>query len=485
VVRLISASAETDLSIELQLGVNKVGRQRNGNHIVLVSGEVSRFHAELEVTEAEIRVRDLGSSNGTFINGERIQQGMLKAGDTVSFSNQFAFQVQIEASAGGAPEAPAPAPVAPAPAPVAPAPAPVAPAPAPVAPAPAPVAPTPAPVAPVAPAVAPVPPASAAPVHAAPPPVAAVPAPAPVDPAPVPPFPPAPDASASGAKRRTGSRPAQLRPRTGAPVAPAPVPFAPSASAPMAAQSAPPAAPAPPAPAPAAAVPPRASRAPSQAAPAAPAAPAPARLDEGFPTAPDEAAERDDLDAELEPLAPADDAADLRTATESPEVAVLERERRQLAVLYQVSKRCMAAENLAELDRLLVNVLERVVSFQRGFITYQLPNGDWKLVMSPKGDRWDRSVVRSLLQSALKLKVPLAVGSSAADDRLGNAGPGQNDARLLLPLRSRSSPVGAIFLISNRSDSFDDQTVDFLSLFADIAALAVVNCARLEASRKA
>jgi len=100
--------------------------------------------------------------------------------------------------------------------------------------------------------------------------------------------------------------------------------------------------------------------------------------------------------------------------------------------------------------------------------------------MSPRGDRWDRAVVRNLLQTALHCKTAVVVRNSAADDQLGNPGPGRSDARLLLPLRTRSSPVGAVFLISSRSDCFDDQTVDFLSLFSDIAALAVVSCARIE-----
>jgi transcriptional regulator with GAF, ATPase, and Fis domain len=162
------------------------------------------------------------------------------------------------------------------------------------------------------------------------------------------------------------------------------------------------------------------------------------------------------------------------------EMEVLERERRQLAVLYQVSKRCMSAESLAELDRLLINVLERIVAFDRGFITYQLPTGDWKLVMSPKGDRWERKVVRRLLQTALKTRESVTVLDSRSNDALGSPRQGRTDSRLLLPLASRSSAVGAIFLVSSRPDSFDDYTVDFLSLFADIAALAVVNCARLE-----
>jgi transcriptional regulator with GAF, ATPase, and Fis domain len=140
----------------------------------------------------------------------------------------------------------------------------------------------------------------------------------------------------------------------------------------------------------------------------------------------------------------------------------------------------MSAESLAELDRLLINVLERIVAFDRGFITYQLPTGDWKLVMSPKGDRWERKVVRKLLQTALKTREIVTVLDSRTNDALGSPGRGRTDSRLLLPLASRSSAVGTIFLISSRTDSFDEHTVDFLSLFADIAALAVVNCSRLE-----
>ena len=60
-VRLVPATDETDLSIDLHDGLNRIGRQRVDNHIVLVSPQVSRFHAELEVTDSEIIVRDLGS----------------------------------------------------------------------------------------------------------------------------------------------------------------------------------------------------------------------------------------------------------------------------------------------------------------------------------------------------------------------------------------------------------------------------------------
>lgn len=46
-------------------------------------GIVSREHCQVEVTEDELVVRDLGSSNGTYHNSERVQEAKLGAGDTL------------------------------------------------------------------------------------------------------------------------------------------------------------------------------------------------------------------------------------------------------------------------------------------------------------------------------------------------------------------------------------------------------------------
>jgi pSer/pThr/pTyr-binding forkhead associated (FHA) protein len=61
-------------------------------------GFVSRRHAELAVTPAGLVLRDLGSSNGTFVNGARVQQTTLRPGATVSFPPSFfAFRVSWSA----------------------------------------------------------------------------------------------------------------------------------------------------------------------------------------------------------------------------------------------------------------------------------------------------------------------------------------------------------------------------------------------------
>ena len=49
--------------------------------ISIPTDEVSRRHAQLRAVSDGIHVEDLGSANGTFINGERVRQGLLKQGD--------------------------------------------------------------------------------------------------------------------------------------------------------------------------------------------------------------------------------------------------------------------------------------------------------------------------------------------------------------------------------------------------------------------
>lgn len=51
--------------------------------IVLVEDMVSRKHARIATAEGKIVIEDLGSTNGTFVNGEKIKKARLKVGDRV------------------------------------------------------------------------------------------------------------------------------------------------------------------------------------------------------------------------------------------------------------------------------------------------------------------------------------------------------------------------------------------------------------------
>ncbi|MEZ4403809.1 MAG: sigma 54-interacting transcriptional regulator [Kofleriaceae bacterium] len=50
------------------------------NHLVVTDAAVSRFHCELTATPTGLYVRDLGSTNGTFIDGLRVEAAYLRSG---------------------------------------------------------------------------------------------------------------------------------------------------------------------------------------------------------------------------------------------------------------------------------------------------------------------------------------------------------------------------------------------------------------------
>ncbi|MBC7258229.1 MAG: FHA domain-containing protein [Chloroflexi bacterium] len=61
----------------------RIGRDP-GNDIVIPDRRVSRYHAEIVREGSEFMLRDCGSKNGTFVNGERIvQERRLQDGDEI------------------------------------------------------------------------------------------------------------------------------------------------------------------------------------------------------------------------------------------------------------------------------------------------------------------------------------------------------------------------------------------------------------------
>ena len=71
-------------------GVTRVGRAPD-NHVV-VDGDrastVSLYHLEIRNHEGNLEVRDLGSTNGTWINGERIAEGVIVPPATIQLGTQ-------------------------------------------------------------------------------------------------------------------------------------------------------------------------------------------------------------------------------------------------------------------------------------------------------------------------------------------------------------------------------------------------------------
>src|SRR5262244_1283358 len=81
--RLVGASG--DVTFELRPGAPLVLGRALSSDLPVLDPTVSRRHAEVTIETAGVSIRDLGSSNGTFVNGNRITSARLAPGDRIIF----------------------------------------------------------------------------------------------------------------------------------------------------------------------------------------------------------------------------------------------------------------------------------------------------------------------------------------------------------------------------------------------------------------
>jgi predicted component of type VI protein secretion system len=102
----------TGQSFELKSDKTTIGRVED-NSFQLAVGSVSSHHAEILLQGNEVVVRDLNSTNGTFINGQQVtKEAVLKPGQTLRLGQ---VEMRLENGAPSSASAPAtnPEPVAP------------------------------------------------------------------------------------------------------------------------------------------------------------------------------------------------------------------------------------------------------------------------------------------------------------------------------------------------------------------------------------
>jgi pSer/pThr/pTyr-binding forkhead associated (FHA) protein len=96
-------------ALKLQDGVTTAGRQ-DDCHLRIRSSQVSRKHCELFEKHGLLLVKDLGSSNGTFVNGKKIDgQRVMEPGDELAIGP---ISFRVEKVGQPAPARPAAAPAA-------------------------------------------------------------------------------------------------------------------------------------------------------------------------------------------------------------------------------------------------------------------------------------------------------------------------------------------------------------------------------------
>jgi pSer/pThr/pTyr-binding forkhead associated (FHA) protein len=62
--------------------IKTIGRS-SGAEFTVDAALVSRLHCQLTAGATELRVKDLDSTNGTFVNGKRVTETTLNDGDTL------------------------------------------------------------------------------------------------------------------------------------------------------------------------------------------------------------------------------------------------------------------------------------------------------------------------------------------------------------------------------------------------------------------
>ena len=98
--------------ILLKQGVNKLGR-REGNDFTIDDPSVSGSHCEVILSAGTVRLRDLGSTNGTFINGVQVTDVTLEADQHIQLGNVtvlFEADAPVSARVAAAPPPPPPPP---------------------------------------------------------------------------------------------------------------------------------------------------------------------------------------------------------------------------------------------------------------------------------------------------------------------------------------------------------------------------------------
>jgi len=89
---IVMIGAGTEKKFLLSGSNVKIGRSSD-NHIVIPDPNASRRHAEIVNEGAKYLLKDLGSTNGTYVNGSKIKERELKDGDKIAIgATKFYFR---------------------------------------------------------------------------------------------------------------------------------------------------------------------------------------------------------------------------------------------------------------------------------------------------------------------------------------------------------------------------------------------------------
>lgn len=151
-------------------------------------------------------------------------------------------------------------------------------------------------------------------------------------------------------------------------------------------------------------------------------------------------------------------------------VRELELQRNALAILYQVTLRCLMADDEREAEELIANVLQRLIRLDMGFVLYRTRSG-WRVSICPASrDRPSDEVVRACFALAAQQRAAVEVHEAARLEPLGFSGPG---SLLLVPLMLNGEVNGAIAVFGRDAGPYSAWLVDMVVQIAAVAAAAL------------
>ena len=91
---VVQSPEQKGRSYELKVDKTTIGRV-DDNTFQIAEASVSSHHCEVLLRGSEVVIKDLNSTNGTFINGEKISESVLKIGQTLRLG-----QIELRLEAG-------------------------------------------------------------------------------------------------------------------------------------------------------------------------------------------------------------------------------------------------------------------------------------------------------------------------------------------------------------------------------------------------
>lgn len=153
----------------------------------------------------------------------------------------------------------------------------------------------------------------------------------------------------------------------------------------------------------------------------------------------------------------------------APEAEELQSRLKVLAILYQVTLRCLELKTLPETEELLTNVLKRLAAFEWGFIAYSASGSMKASLVAGVPAQPPRDALQKISHYANMVPGPLVVTEPSHLSALAV----ERSSLLIIPMRIEDQLVGLISCATNRA-GFDAEVVDILLQLSNICTVGLV-----------